>query len=332
MSMDQIQNGLGAVVIGRNEGQRLVACLESLVKSMAYIVYVDSGSSDSSVERAESMGVHVLSLDMRTPFTAARARNEGANYLIQNHPTLDCIQFVDGDCVIFSDWPEKARNFMDENSDYAIVCGQRRERYPENSVYNQLCDIEWNTPVGEALACGGDALIRVSAFQQVCGYDGTLIAGEEPEMCFRLRMQKWKIRRIDADMTLHDAAIVRFGQWWNRAKRAGYAYASSCYLHGRTAEKFKLKEVFSIVFWATFIPFLIILLAVYNQLFVVLLVVYPLQVLKVARKSGHKKLGFRVTLFYAASIVIAKWPQFLGILKFGLNTLFSRNGRLIEYK
>jgi glycosyltransferase involved in cell wall biosynthesis len=332
MNFEKIQNGLGAVVIGRNEGRRLVACLESLVKSMGFIVYVDSGSSDDSVERAESLGVHVLCLDLSIPFTAARARNEGANYLIQNKPNLDYIQFVDGDCIIYSDWPKKANDFMNGNIDYAIVCGRRRERYPENSIYNQLCDIEWDTSVGDALACGGDALIRVSAFQQVDGYDEGLIAGEEPEMCFRLRIKKWKIRRIDADMTLHDAAIVRFGQWWNRAKRAGYAYASSCYLHGLTVEVFKLKDVLSIVFWATCIPLLIALLAVYNPIFVVLLLVYPLQVLKVAWLNRHKKLGFRVTLFHAASIVIAKWPQFLGVVKFGFNTLFGRSGRLIEYK
>ena len=42
-------------------------------------------------------------------------------------------------------------------------------------------------------ACGGDALMRASAFQQVSGFDASIIAGEEPELCVRLRQKGWKI-------------------------------------------------------------------------------------------------------------------------------------------
>ena len=50
-----------------------------------------------------------------------------------------------------------------------------------------LCDIEWNTPTGEAKACGGDFMIRKKAFKQVGGFNDTVIAGEEPELCYRLK-------------------------------------------------------------------------------------------------------------------------------------------------
>ena len=274
---------IGAVVIGRNEGQRLITCLESLLGYVDHIIYVDSGSSDNSLQEAEKRGVMCLSLDVDLPFTAARARNAGANCLIQKYPDLSAIQFVDGDCEIRSDWLDEGRQFLIENSNYAVVCGRVRERFPELSIYNELCDIEWNTPLGDAMACGGIALIRVDAYKQVDGFRDDLIAGEEPEMCFRLRGDGWGVYRLNTEMTLHDAAMSKFSQWWSRAKRAGYAYASSFYLHGHSTEKFKRKEVLSIIFWAGFIPTIIILLSLINYYLLMILLIYVFQIIKIYR-------------------------------------------------
>jgi len=102
-----------------------------------------------------------------------------------------------------------------------VVCGCCRERFPDRSIFNMLCDIEWDTPVGEANACGGDAMMRADAFGQANGYRDDLIAGEEPEICVRLRAVGWKIWRLGEEMTLHDAVMTRFSQWWNRTKLSG---------------------------------------------------------------------------------------------------------------
>src|SRR5579872_4333993 len=91
---------LGVVVIGRNEGERLRRCLGSLLDSTRSIVYVDSGSSDGSVAMSRSLGVEVVDLDMRTAFTAARARNEGFWHLVRVRPDLEYVFFVDGDCEV----------------------------------------------------------------------------------------------------------------------------------------------------------------------------------------------------------------------------------------
>jgi len=322
----------GAVVIGRNEGQRLVSCLESLLGSLDYIVYVDSGSSDDSLHEASQREVGCVPLDLSIPFTAARARNEGAAYLLQKYPHLSYIQFVDGDCEVQPKWMNSAQGFLDAKADYAIVCGRRRERYPENSIYNRLCDIEWNTPVGDALACGGDALIRVEAYNQVNGYKGNLIAGEEPEMCFRLREQGWKIYRADEEMTFHDAAIIRFGQWWSRAKRAGYAYANGFYLHGCSIEKYNVKQVLSISVWSTVLPIVIILLSLVDGMFLFFFSIYPVQVFRLTLKSKPSMNSYRSSFYYAMSNVIGKFPQFLGMVQFAFNKWQGRRGTLIEYK
>ena len=206
--------GIGAVAIGRNEGERLVACLRSLVGRVDRVVYVDSGSTDNSRDLARSLGVEVVELDLSRPFTAARARNEGLDRLRDVLPGVEYVQFVDGDCEVRAEWIETARSALEADEKLAVVCGRRRERFPEASIYNTLTDMEWDTPIGPAQSCGGDALFRNAALEAVGGYDPSVIAGEEPEMCFRLRAGGWTIRRLDAEMTLHDANMETFGQWW----------------------------------------------------------------------------------------------------------------------
>ena len=136
--------------------------------------------------------------------------------------------------------------------------GRLRERFPDRSVYNMLCDIEWNTPVGETKACGGNAMLRADALTQVGKYREDLIAGEEPELCVRLRASGWKIWRLDVEMALHDAAMTRFGQWWKRTKRAGYAFAQGAHLHGAPPERAGVRQSRSAWVWGLAIPVLAI--------------------------------------------------------------------------
>ncbi|NHX28129.1 glycosyltransferase family 2 protein, partial [Escherichia coli] len=151
---------IGAVIIGRNEGARLVGCLNAVPEIVTRVVYVDSGSTDNSVQAASDAGAEVVNLDMTQPFTAARARNAGFDRLIAGGP-VDFVQFIDGDCELQPDWVETAATFLTSTPEAAVACGRRRERFPDATVYNRLCDWEWDTPVGRAKACGGDALMRV---------------------------------------------------------------------------------------------------------------------------------------------------------------------------
>ena len=187
---------IGIVVIGRNEGERLRRCLESARLLAPSTVYVDSGSSDASVTLAETMGVTVVRLDMTLPFTAARARNAGFKRLQQVLPHLRCVQFIDGDCELIEGWLETADDFLDQHPGVAVVCGRLRERFPERSVYNRLCDIEWDRPTGETDACGGIFMTRPALFASLGGFREDLVAGEEPELCQRLRAQSWKVWRL----------------------------------------------------------------------------------------------------------------------------------------
>ncbi len=230
---DSAGESIGVVVIGRNEGDRLRRCLMSRVGRVARTVYVDSGSMDGSIEFAQSLGVDVVELDTSTGFTMARGRNAGFEHLLKVCPNIEFVQFVDGDCEVVEGWLERAVRTLIDKPDVAVVCGRRRERFPTVSIYNRLCDMEWTAPTGDSKACGGDAMMRVNALRTVGGFHPSMIAGEEAELCVRLRQRGYKVLRLDDEMTLHDAAMHHFDQWWTRAVRSGHAYAEGMALHGR---------------------------------------------------------------------------------------------------
>ena len=319
---------IAAIVIGRNEGARLVQCLDSLRGQTDRIVYVDSGSTDGSVDMARARGVEVASLDMTKPFTAARARNAGLEALRRGEiPAF--VQFVDGDCEVRADWIGKAFSFLQENQKVAVACGRRRERFPEASLYNAHCDREWDTPIGEALACGGDALMRMAALDQVGGYDPRLIAGEEPEMCVRLRQKGWKIWRLDAEMTLHDAAMMRFGQFWKRSRRAGHAYAEGAFLHGAPPERHFLRETRRAALWGLALPAVILILALFVSPWMLgLFVIYPLQIARLAVRGGNSDAAWEEAML----LTVGKLAEGLGVLEFHQRRLSGRRAGLIEYK
>ncbi|KUP92418.1 glycosyltransferase [Tritonibacter horizontis] len=316
-----------AVVIGRNEGARLLACLDSLAgQQVRHIVYVDSGSSDGSVAAARNRGAEVVALDVDLPFTAARARNAGLDRLAQLAPgDLDpLVQLVDGDCTVAEGWLRDAVRFLQERPEVAVVCGRRREQFPEASPYNRLCDLEWDTPPGKALACGGDALMRRHAVAAVGGYCDTLIAGEEPELCLRLRQAGWVIWRLGAEMTQHDAKITRFAQWWKRTRRAGHAFAEGAFLHGAPPERHWVRETRRAVIWGLALPAGLILAAlVAPPAAVILGLAYPAQFLRLARRDGALRAGFSI---------LGKFAEAQGVAEFHLNRVLRRHRGLIEYR
>jgi glycosyltransferase involved in cell wall biosynthesis/GT2 family glycosyltransferase len=324
---------LGIVVIGRNEGERLRRCLESVRGRAAAVIYVDSGSNDGSMELARSLGAQAFLLDTSLPFTAARARNEGFRRLLALHSHVEFVQFVDGDCEVASEWLAKAWKDLIDHPTAAVVCGRLRERFLDASPYNRLCDMEWNAPIGETHACGGVAMMRVSRFQEVGGYRETLIAGEEPELCLRLRKTGATIRRIDVDMSWHDAAMTRFGQWWKRSLRAGHAFAECSWLHRAGTHRLWVRETRSTWFWGLVLPAVILLASpMVPLLSLLLLLAYGVLGMRVFRYRRRLGDGLQDARLYAFFCVLAKFPQVIGQLRFHGNRLFSRRGSLIEYK
>lgn len=328
-------NSVGIVTIGRNEGDRLIRCLTALrdrLPADTPIVYVDSGSTDNSITEAEQRNVKVLSLDLSIPFTAARSRNTGWQYLVEEYPDLEFIQFLDGDCELYADWLEHALAKFTEDEKIAVVCGRRRERFPDATPYNRLADMEWNTPVGEAEACGGDSLVRVVALKAVNGYNPRLICGEEPEMCIRLRSRGWRIFRIGIDMTLHDADMTRLGQWWKRSVRGGWAVAEGCAMYGDTTGYMK-KQHTSGWLWGLIVPVLsVVLFWPTWGLSAILWLGYPYLMWRVYQYRGQYGDRPAHARLYAYYTVLSKIPQMVGQAQYWLGRWQGKQATLIEYK
>lgn len=322
---------VGIVLIGRDEGERLVGCLRSIAPLGLPAIYVDSASTDGSQAVARAAGAAVLDLDLTRPFTAARARHEGATALLAAWPGLRYLQFIDGDCALAPDWVDTARRFLDTAPDHAVACGRRRERRPDASLYNRLADIEWDTPVGDAAACGGDSLVRVAAYQAVGGFDPTLIAGEEPELCARLARAGWRIRRLDAEMTVHDAAMTRLSQYWRRAVRSGFGYAQAWRTTRRHPHPLYGRELVRAGSW-TLVPLLVPLvggLAIHPLLWLAAPAIYALQVARLAARFGA---GARVSWQRAGLLTLAKAAETLGALRYFGRVARGQAGGTILYK
>jgi cellulose synthase/poly-beta-1,6-N-acetylglucosamine synthase-like glycosyltransferase len=319
----------GIVVIGRNEGDRLKRCLQSL-PNLAPVVYVDSGSTDGSDIWAQDFGAELVRLDLSAPFTAARARNTGFRRLNEIIPKVRFVQFIDGDCELAGDWPPIALAFLQQHEDVAAVFGRRRERYPNRSVYNQLCDWEWDGPEGKARACGGDVMMRAAALQAVGGYRDSLIAGEEPELCVRLRAAGWRIFRLQTEMTLHDAAMTRFSQWWQRTRRGGYAFAEGAHLHGAPPERHWVWQSRRAWLWGFWLPLLCFVAGIVVMPWgFISFAIYPAQAL---RQTIRGEGNFRERVTKSFFQLLGRFPEAVGQLQFLRNRMLRRTTPLIEYK
>ena len=319
---------VGFVVIGRNEGARLEPSLKSALSISDRVVYSDSASTDGSPDRAARLGATVVTLPQDGQLNAARGRNAGYAALKKRFPECDAVQFLDGDCVLQPGWVDAALAFMRDHPDVAVVCGRRFEAFPNASIYNALCDREWNTPVGEATECGGDALMRVEAFDQVGGYRPGLRAGEEPEMTARMRAFGWKIWRIDASMTEHDAKILTLRQWWQRTQRGGFSYAQAWQATKGLPQRLYGRNLRSAFVWAFAIPLSVILISIVAKapfILVVIPILYGLQILRIGSKCSPGPLRWTS----AGLILLAKVPEAIGAVRYFM-TGDSRN--VPEYK
>lgn len=309
-------------------------CLASVTEATdGPVVYVDSASTDGSVAAAEAAGAQVIELDMRRPFTAARARNEGLAALgvgpDAEGPCPAFIQFVDGDCEVQPGWLEAGIAFLQAHPEVGVVSGRLRERFPEASIYNALCDAEWDTPLGENTACGGIAMMRREALEETSLFDPTMIAGEEPELCLRFGRAGWKIWRIADEMALHDAAMMRFGQFWKRMRRGGFAFALWVDMYGRAPERLGVAPWRRALLWGAALPALILAALLFvGPAALLLTLIYPLQITRLARRDGWTKAAW----LNATLLVVGKFAEALGIAEFHWRRLLGRPNRLIEHK
>jgi len=325
---------IAIVAIGRNEGERLKSCLRAALQGAATVVYVDSGSVDGSADYARSVGCSVVELDESRPFSAARARNEGFACAMEHAPDAAYIQFVDGDCDLAEGWLHRGIEELNNRDDVAMVRGHLREINPQASVYNRICDLEWQQTPGEIGACGGIFMMRADVFSAVGGFRPDVIAAEDDEFCVRVRQQGWKIQMIDAPMASHDAAILRFSQWWRRAQRTGHAYAQVAALHGQGEERYFVAARRKVWIWGLILPVAALVLAPFTRgiSLAALLCAYAMQLVRIflgLKKRGWKSDDAWIDAFFT---VISRFPGIQGLLGYHWRHGRGHAPKIIEHK
>ncbi|MBV8854272.1 MAG: hypothetical protein JOY91_12760, partial [Sinobacteraceae bacterium] len=273
-------------------------------------------------------------------FTAARARNAGLTRLLKDSPQLEYVQVIDGDCELQPGWLESGLAMLRDDPSLAVVFGRLRERFPQKSIYNALCDDEWDLPLGEASGMLGIALCRVEALREVDFYDSSIIAGEDSELALRLRKAGWRLKRVAVEMALHDAAIYRFRQWWGRTRRSGHCFAELASRYPGCRDPDWSRSVRSIMLWGGALPFTLLLCFLLAACLdwrwllgdLLLLAAYVMQAWKIARRQVRRGLDPRVARASGALLTLGKVPQLLGVLSYCRNRLLGRHSRLIEYK
>lgn len=196
-----------------------------------------------------------------------------------------------------------------------------------------MIDLEWDTRVGPTRVFGGDVLMRTSVFLDVGGYDETLIAGEDPDLAGRIANAGWGIERLACEMTVHDADLSRFTQWWKRQIRAGHAVVDA-WLRAPWSDTGLQHRVASIAFWGGALPLTVVVAFLFGAGLagLTLLLAYPVLAARIYQRLRSNGRTSREAALYAGSCVEGKFAEFYG----GLQCLFRRarrtTPRLIEYK
>ncbi len=327
---------ISAVIIGRNEGQRLLRCLESVAAmdspgGSVEIIYVDTASVDGSAERARDFGAKVISVNPVRP-CAAVGRNAG-----WRAARADIILFLDGDTMLVSSFIASAMDQF-EDPKTAVVFGDRREVNTRGSLYNRVLDLDWNGKPGAVEFCGGDALIRRDVLELVGGYDERLIAAEDTELCARIRALGYSIIHIDRRMATHDLAITRFSQYWRRAVRTGYAYAevSERFHPGdspnwyRQARRNRVQGAVMLAIVAG-APLLSVGLWSAIPTVCAAALIAALSV-RTAMRTRWKGADLKTRLLHGLHSHLMQIPMFTGQIRYLRNRLLGRTEHLIEYK
>jgi cellulose synthase/poly-beta-1,6-N-acetylglucosamine synthase-like glycosyltransferase len=267
--------------------------------------------------------------------SAAKARNQGFAWLLKKDSTIQCVQFLDGDCTLDPGWIEAAVCALADDPGRAAVIGHIQERDPDATPYNKLCAMEWRSAPGDVNnygAFGGISMMRADAFSALGGFRPDVIAGEDSELGVRIALAGYKMTKLDVPMAVHDADMRTFHQWWKRAVRAGHAIGQRSDIHGKTVLRDCVRERNSTVFWGIGLPLLILSTIFSTQgASLLLLIAYPILGVRIWRY--RRKIGDRPAdaLLYAAFLLIAKFANAVGLLKFAARKTVGRY-EIIEYK
>lgn len=324
-------NQLIIAITGRNECPHLPIVLKSWLTDGFPVIFFDSGSTDGTTAVVREAGVPVIAL--QPPFSTPRARRAAVEYVHQQHPDVCYILIMDGDCALTAGWAANALDFIEQHPEVAAVNGHRTEADPHATSFNRIMNIEWDFPRGYVDTVLCDALYRMSAIRAVGNFDGSMIAGDEPELGHRLRLGGWQIYASPEHMSTHYGHLTSLRQWWTRNLRSGYVYIHIATLHANSSRRLWLREVLSNFLWGGLLPLAILLLLIPSRGKSLLLgLAYGVLLLRVYWRTRQRGYDAQDASLYALSVIAGKAPMLLGQLRYFLKPVISVVGTGMDYK
>ena len=242
---------ISVIVIGKNEGERLVACLKSIqtaLSALAHeVVYVDSCSTDQSLQTAKALGARCFLLAERKT-TAGLGRFVGAK-----EARGEYLLFLDGDMQLQPGFAEKALMAIAAKG-YDGVCGIREDVYLRGGEVVCRNDNYFGcTQERLAPGFGGALMITRDALDACGGWATDTIACEEAELYARLKAIGCRIAEIPVPMILHTDAVRDSRSPLSTifsARRLGEGQALACAMKARRARAYIRHEREKFTFYA----------------------------------------------------------------------------------
>ncbi|MBI4523047.1 MAG: glycosyltransferase [Deltaproteobacteria bacterium] len=197
------------IIPARNEEKMIGACLGA-INELDYdrnsfeCILVDNGSVDDTPEIGRAKGAKVLTVPGAT---ISALRNFGAK-----EAKGDFLAFIDADCVVDKNWLKNAlRHFQNPE----VGCVGSHPSIPEKCSWVQRAwslqtrrtsdveEVHWLPSM--------NILVRGKAFENVRGFNESLITCEDVDLCYRLKKSKYKIVSDNTVQSLHfgEASTVR---------------------------------------------------------------------------------------------------------------------------
>lgn len=330
----------GIVIIGRNEAHHLEWSLRSVLHEGLPCVYADCLSRDASLPIARKLKIPVVMVSGEM-LTAAKARNTGFNCLTAQFPSLEYIQFLDGDCQLKANWIATAVKILDENPRLAAISGILEERYPHAGLFHRLAAIEWHLAFQAPHRCGGVTLFRASALRDADGFNDVIRAGEEPELCHRLRQRGWEFKKVELPMATHDLGHASWRTWCRRQMRNGGGALQVYRLHAHEPQPLLRSYLFSIALWTLAGPLTALIATVAAGLavgfaagLIVLMAAclgYVWQAWRIRAYVRRHGIG-NSALVYSCMALAGKFPELLGVLFYTFEERFKGKPSLLSQK
>ncbi len=200
---------LSIIIIGKNEEINLNKVFSSVLtasekylhkyKTYPSIIYIDSASSDASVDIAKKYKIDYHVIEGKT--NPAIARQTGMKLT-----KSEFIFFLDGDTEVQEKWLNEGVTYLLENTKYAGVGGILKFNIMKNNVLVWSSENYRNTKInGELITdgVGGTFLFRRYALDLIGGYVSNYHVSEEFEIQLKLAAIGLHIVRIVKPMGIH---------------------------------------------------------------------------------------------------------------------------------